>query len=268
MKERIEINQNGEIHYWTEGDHEDVIVFTHGAAADHDLFKHQVGYFSSQYKVIVWDAPLHGLSRPYKHFSLTNAALELSNILKMEEIEKAHFVGQSMGGYIIQELYKTEPQSVKSLSFIGSNPFGNQYLSSTDRWFIRNSSLFFKVYPYNTLIKEMAKGNSYSRDSFRYMMQTLKKLSKKEIIGILDTIYRDFLTRTEKLAIDCPLLITYGEFDKTGKVPSLCRQWAREQNISAIAIPKASHNANYDNPDAFNELLENFLKQIQVNGQE
>ena len=46
----------------------------HGLTASHKLFVNQVDYFEKEYNVIVWDAPAHGMSRPYNNFSYEKAA--------------------------------------------------------------------------------------------------------------------------------------------------------------------------------------------------
>lgn len=265
MNSKILKSENGEVHYWVQGNGKETIVFTHGATVDNGLFKYQVDYFAKKYKVITWDVPCHGYSRPYEGFSLKKAASELINILNIEEIEKAHFVGQSMGGYIIQEVYLEDKKRVASLTTIGSNPFGHEYLSSFDRWALNNTKLFFYLYPYKKLIKDMAKGTTLTDESRNYALNTFQKLNKQEMIEILDSLYKDFCKHKEKVNIDCPLLITYGEFDKTGKVQRYCNEWADYQGIKPRAISKAAHNANLDNPTEFNEVLEKFISTVGEN---
>ncbi len=116
MKHKIKFGENGSVHYWLKGQGDQCIVFTHGATMDHGLFQHQIECFAQQYKVIVWDVPLHGQSRPYNGFSLQKAASELIGILDAEIIEKAHLVGQSMGGYIIRIVARDHPERVLSLT--------------------------------------------------------------------------------------------------------------------------------------------------------
>ena len=81
MEHKKKSGEHGSVHYWVKGKSDHCIVFTHGATMDHGLFQHQIEYFAQQYKVIVWDVPMHGLSRPYEGFSLPKAASEFNRIL-------------------------------------------------------------------------------------------------------------------------------------------------------------------------------------------
>ena len=69
--------------------------------ADHRLFDKQAQYFERRYNVIVWDAPAHGSSWPFRFdFDLFDKAKWLNDILSREGITKPVIIGQSMGGYV------------------------------------------------------------------------------------------------------------------------------------------------------------------------
>ena len=101
MRHKTILAQGGTVHYWIIRNENvsDCIVFTHGATADHTMFEKQIPYFSGNYTIILWDVPMHGLSRPYQQFSYRDTAEILHSILQKENIEKTFIVGMSMGGY-------------------------------------------------------------------------------------------------------------------------------------------------------------------------
>ena len=79
------------------------LVFLPGLTADHRLFDKQVEYFDGKYNIIVWDAPAHASSWPFRFdFDLFDKAKWLNGILEKEEIIKPIIIGQSMGGYVGQ----------------------------------------------------------------------------------------------------------------------------------------------------------------------
>lgn len=107
MLEKNISSESGKTYYWTEKRNSPFsLVFLPGLTANHQLFDRQIEVFSEQYDIIVWDAPAHGKSRPYKDFSYHNAAEELKNILNMEGIKQAVLIGQSAGGFVAQSFYK------------------------------------------------------------------------------------------------------------------------------------------------------------------
>ena len=115
--------------YWLSGAEDaPVLVFTHGATMNHGMFAAQVAYFSENYRTLTWDVRGHGLSGPIDDtFTMEQAAEDLIAILDGENIEQAVFIGQSMGGYIIQYLYRAYPERVQAMIVIGSTEIAATY---------------------------------------------------------------------------------------------------------------------------------------------
>lgn len=250
--------KQGPIHYWIAGDGDQTIVFTHGATMDHGLFQDQMPYFAQRFKVISWDVPRHGQSRPYAHFSLQNAANEMIEILKAENIGQAHLVGQSMGGYISQIAAVDHPAKVQTITAVGSSPVQLSYYSAMDRWLLSLTPFLLKLYPYSTLINTIAQQITVTASSHAYALKTLKTYTKAEIADIMGAVYGGLLQYNHTHLL-CPVFIVYGERDKTGKVRSYCDRWAEREKRELKIISDAAHNANMDNPDEFNTVLSEFL---------
>ena len=105
-------NSLGTIHYWSSILSLDTttLVFLPGLTADHRLFDKQVAYFDGKYNIIVWDAPAHASSWPFRFdFDLFDKAKWLNGILEKEEIIKPIIIGQSMGGYVGQAYAQLYP---------------------------------------------------------------------------------------------------------------------------------------------------------------
>ena len=81
--------ENGNIVYWVNNcsKKDYALVFLHGLTADHTLFEKQVSYFKERFKILCWDAPAHGKSRPYLNFSYYGAVKQLKDILEKEQIK-------------------------------------------------------------------------------------------------------------------------------------------------------------------------------------
>ena len=252
--------KRGVSHYWTNSGGDTCIVFTHGATMDHGMFHPQEEYFSNNYKVINWDVPLHGLSRPYENFSLQNSANELINILDAESVRRAHFVGQSMGGYIIQIVALNHPERVITLTVVDSSPIQPSYYSSLDKWLLSITPTLLKLFPYKTLINSIAKQIALTKPAQEYALETLKGLTKAEIVNIMRSVYQGLSTYDRDYRLPLPLLIVYGNLDSTGKVRSYCDRWAERETRELRTLPNAAHNSNMDNPEGFNRVLDEFFK--------
>ncbi|WP_207707741.1 alpha/beta fold hydrolase [Alkaliphilus serpentinus] len=132
-------SKRGTVYYWTNennNENELAIVFCHGLTADHTLFDKQVQHLANDYKLISWDIPLHGKSRPYQDFSFANVNKELLEILKQEKVEKTVLVGQSAGGYIAQAFINEYQEKVIGIVGVGTTPFGNSYYKKSELFWI------------------------------------------------------------------------------------------------------------------------------------
>ena len=96
MKESTYQTPCGTIHYWSSILSLDTttLVFLPGLTADHRLFDKQVEHFVEKYNIIVWDAPAHASSWPFRfEFDLFDKAKWLNGILEKEEIIKPIIIG-------------------------------------------------------------------------------------------------------------------------------------------------------------------------------
>ncbi len=86
MQHKTIFAQGGTVHYWVARNENtsDCIVFTHGVTADHTMFEKQIPYFSDNYTILLWDVPMHGLSKPYQKFAYRDTAEILHSILQKE----------------------------------------------------------------------------------------------------------------------------------------------------------------------------------------
>lgn len=259
MLHKTIIGKRGTVYYWADGEGDQAIVFTHGATMNHGLFQYQMDYFSRHFRVISWDVPLHGQSKPYDDFSLQNAAHELVAILDAEQIDQAHLVGQSMGGYISQIAAAEHPERVHTITAVDSSPVQLSYYSALDRWLLSITPSLLSLYPYNYLINVISKQIALSAPAQAYALATLKTFTKAEIAHIMGAVYRGLL-QYDHATLPCPILIVYGEKDVTGKVRAYCDRWAEQEQREFTIISNAAHNANMDNPGEFNRALKEFLQ--------
>ena len=158
MKRQERKTSRGTVYYWisrNENEHAKCIVFTHGLTADHSMFQMQVEYFKSEYTIIAWDVPLHGLSRPYSNFTYENCALDLMGILEQENIEKVILVGMSMGGYPSQEFAFRYPEKVEGFVALDTTPFGLSYYSKSDIWWLQKVAAMAKCFSEKSLRQSM-----------------------------------------------------------------------------------------------------------------
>ena len=97
------------------------LVLLHGFVGDGRAWEPQLNGLSDDFSVIAWDAPGAGRSTaslPGQGIAGWVAALVA--LLDGLDVERAHILGMSWGGFLAQELYRSHPGRVRSLVLAGA----------------------------------------------------------------------------------------------------------------------------------------------------
>lgn len=122
-------NQDVKIYYEIEGQGPP-LVFAHGGTGNMNSWRTYgyVEHFTNQYTVILFDARGHGQSdKPHAVMAYNYRSLvdDVITVLDDLQIDKAHFWGYSLGGYIGFGLAKHYPQRIHSLIIGGASPYSD-----------------------------------------------------------------------------------------------------------------------------------------------
>ena len=253
----------GTVHYWLT--HPTTVkgwlVFTHGALMEHRMFEPQWDYFTARgYRVLVWDVPGHGQSRPWTNFNLDQAAEALLAILDQEQCSAAHFVGQSMGSFVAQLVEQKQPQRVLSLTSLESTPLDHDY-SWLDRFLLKITPPLLRLYPYSMLVNTIAKATAQQPQVQAFARKTLQQYTKEELVHIMHQVYA-VVGNPAYRPLKCPLCLIIGATNKVGKTGAYSKAWADRTQAPLIVVPDAGHNANQDNPDFYNQAQYDFLESV------
>ena len=98
-----------------------VVVFLHGAAFDHSVWQWQSRYFAHHgYSVIALDLPAHGRSPGSARTAIEALGHWTVALLDAAGVERAAFVGHSMGALAALETALKHPARVTKLALLGS----------------------------------------------------------------------------------------------------------------------------------------------------
>ncbi|MBD3341323.1 MAG: alpha/beta fold hydrolase [Candidatus Lokiarchaeota archaeon] len=121
------------MYYETHGEGYPVILH-HGYGATNEIWVAQIGELSKEFKVITLDCRSSGkTTHPKEPYTLDTLVEDLKGLMEFLEIEEAHLVGQSMGGWIAQNFVLKYADYVNKLVLIGTNHKGSgiQFLTNT-----------------------------------------------------------------------------------------------------------------------------------------
>lgn len=105
------------VHWSSKGSAKQAVIFVHGWTCDETSWDAQVPELSKKYHVITLDLPGHGRSDPPKggKFSMAVFARAVEAVRAEAKVDKAVFVGHSMGTPVIREYTRLYPQHVVGL---------------------------------------------------------------------------------------------------------------------------------------------------------
>lgn len=256
----------GSIHYWMSraGDDAPWLVFLPGLSADHTLFEKQIAHFGPMHNCLVWDAPAHGVSRPFAlNFTMRDLAGYLHEILEIEGIVKPILVGQSLGGYISQVYMAEYPGEVSGFVSIDSCSMSRKYYSWWELALLKRTKWMYLSIPYKLLIKWGVWGTATTEYGRTLMEAMWSSYGKQEFCALADHGYRIFAQAVEERTeypIACPVLLICGEKDMAGSAKSYNRRWNKVDGHPLHWIEGAGHNSNTDAPETVNALIEEFVR--------
>jgi len=241
------------------------VVFTHGFTMDHRVFDAQAALLSERFHVIRWDVPGHGRSRPLAtSFTLSRAADDLLSILDALHVERATFVGHSMGGLVAQEIEFRHPERVQGLAMISST-----CLTFRQPGIVRLgdplTSAALRVWPDRWTRTQIGWIAGTRPGTRAYATGAASMMTKADRLAVWRGLLNGF-HEEPGYRIRCPLLLIEGQWDwivAAGLIRLLARRWIdRDRPWRHVVVPRAGHNAHQDNPTVVNRELTAFLRHV------
>lgn len=252
------------IHYTATGNGEP-IVLVHGFGEDSRIWEHQVNSIAANYRVLLPDLPGAGNSPEMPGLSIESMADDLVEILDHEKIEKAAFVGHSMGGYVTLAFAEKYPDRVKGFSLVHSTAFADSEQKKEAR---RKSIEIIRQYG-TRLFLESAIPNMFAVKNRTAMVKTIDKIiadNSHILPGSLIAFYEAMMVRPDRTAIlkkaAVPVQFIVGKEDQA--VPfSDSMQQIHLPDLSYIHILESSgHMGMLEEPAKTNTSLLEFLRKL------
>ena len=243
------------------------LVFLPGLTADSRLFDKQTEAFEDEFSVLVWDAPGHGKSRPFRlDFDLMDEAVWLHEILGKEGISRPVLIGQSMGGYVAQCFMERYPGETAGFVSIDSAPLKRRYVSGLEISMLRKTEPLYRAYPWKALKRTGMKGCSeteYGRSLMESFIDSYTKDEYCTLSGHGMRMLADAMAADLPYVIDCPAILICGEKDRAGSAKRYNRRWAEKEGLPLHWIEGAGHNSNTDRPEEVNRIIREFVLSLE-----
>ncbi|MEX2036714.1 MAG: alpha/beta hydrolase [Xanthobacteraceae bacterium] len=262
--------------YYEEAGSGTPILFSHEFAGDYRNWEPQMRYFSRSHRCITYsargytpsDVPGDPNAYSYQHWAGDAVA-----VLDHLKIDKAHFVGLSMGGYTAVVMGMLHPQRVLSLTAAGAGSGSERaqteelrksWRALADEFEKKGSAEVVRTYglgparipflvkdprgfeEFNRMFSEHdAKGSAYTMRGFQAERPSLY----------------DFEAEIRKIMV--PTLIVVGDEDEPCLEPSfLLKQWIAPSGL--VVLPKTGHVVNQEEPALFNAAVGDFIARVEA----
>jgi len=240
------------IFYIAEGSGDEVIIFVHGLGESHETWKEQIPFFKNlNFKVIALDLRGHGLSEiPKKKIEMEDFAEDVLAVLRNEGVEKANFVGYSMGALVVLETYKKNPSLFKKLVL---EAFVPQYPPAQTEVLINMSmdEIASQVAEY-AVWREAPK--ELKEDIYRIISRTNKEVYIESAEAATSKAYDSVLYDIEQ-----PTMLIYGQYDFI--CPPEIGEQVKEKirNCKFVVFENIGHMPHRENSEKFNTIVKEFL---------
>ena len=240
------------------------LVMSHSLGCCKHMWAAQVEELGKAYRVLTYDLPGHGESATTeRRGSLDNLAADLLTLLDALEIEKAHFIGISIGGMIGQVAALTRPERFHGL--VLANTSSQMPASAHPDWQARIAQARSRD------VGSLA-GPSLERwftPEFRLdhpaVIETLAaQFARTAVLGYVECCeaIMGFSTLDRLPGLRVPTLVISGSRD-AGAPPAAALALQRQLPNGRLAVIEgAGHLSCIDHPHEFNTLCGKFLRDL------
>ncbi len=240
-----------------------LVVFLHGIGGNRTNWRRQLEALKDRFCAAAWDARGYGASEdPPTQLQFGDYAEDLQRLLDHLKADRAHLVGLSMGGMIIQDFYARYPERAATLTLVDTSPGLGAAPEEVRRDFLarRLEPLKRGLRPadFAPALVEVLVARSAPpsvREELIASMALLRPESYRQALeAIVTTDFREVLPK-----ISVPTLVIVGEEDQL--TPPAAAEYLAQSITGAekVVLEGAGHLANIEQPQVFNATLRAFL---------
>ena len=249
--------EGGRIHWRGEGPPDGpALLFSNSLGSDLDLWRPQIEAVLG-YRVIRYDTRGHGRSQGTSSWTLDTLGADAIAVLDSAEVERADFVGISLGGMTGMWLGVHAPDRVGKLVLANTGA----KIGTADTWNQRISAVQTEglaAIADSVLARWFTPGFAASHpDVVARIRQTLVTTPPSGYIACCEAL-READLRHEIAAIKSPVLVVTGTHDLS--TPPALGEFVRTrvEGAQLVELPCA-HISNVEQADAFNRAMLDFL---------
>jgi 3-oxoadipate enol-lactonase len=241
------------------------VLLLHGIGSASDAFDRQLPALASDFRCLAWDAPGYGASAdPPGPPGMDGYAAGAADVLRQAGAVPAHVVGVSWGGVIATHLALVHPDRVRSLTLADSSRGSAASPERADAMRSRGAELDregvqnFAASRAPRLLSPTASGGLVGAVAAAMARAIRNPGYGWAAEAMAETDHLDALT-----GLQVPTLVVVGEHDTITTVEASQELAHAVRGARYEVIEHAGHLANQERPDAFNDVLLDFLRGVE-----
>ncbi|MFY9290122.1 MAG: alpha/beta hydrolase [Methylorubrum rhodinum] len=217
------------------------VVLVHGLGMSSRYMIPLAKHLAPHLRVYAPDLPGFGRSdKPRQALTVRELADALAAWMQALGLERAAFVGNSLGCEVLVEFALVYPQRVDRLVLQGPTP------DPEARGIARQIAGFFLIAPFEHWSLAWVALTDYARSGVRRYLRTLRSMVENDI-------------GEKALRVSQPTLVVWGTRDYIVPYEFVTRLAGSLPRGRLAVIPGAAHGINYSHPEAFTAVLLPFL---------
>ena len=230
-------------------------ILIHANPFDHRLWLYQIAKYSQAFRVVALDIRGYGRSdKPETPFTLRDMADDIVAVIRAEKVERAVFLGVSVGANIVLLIGLDHPQMVNGLVMVGG---GARMTTGEKRiaGYLSDAASYRGVH-----IRELV-SPAFRASPLGAWLLGLFLTGKPAISGAsIAQIFRALIgsdVRSRLHEIVMPTLFVNGELD--GALPNSREAAAGIPGAQHVILAGSGHACNLEDPAAFDRTVTPFL---------
>lgn len=243
-----------------------IMVFAHGLLWNTRMYDKQVEHFQEDYRCIAFDFRGQGQSQITKSgYDMESLTEDTLGLLAALGIEKCHFVGLSMGGFVAQRIAIKQPELLLSLTLLETSADPEDPKNVPQYRKLIKAIRWLGIKRVSNKVMPIMFGSSFLADK-------LRKSDRKEWLTMLQGNRKGGVVKAtmgviersgtyEQLGnITTPTLIIVGDEDAATPYAKSERMHFAIKGSKLAVIKGAGHTATVEEPEQVNRVMSQFLE--------
>lgn len=251
-----------DVHYLRTGGSKPPVVLLHGLMLSGACWTSLARTLEKDYDVIMPDARGHGLSSiPSSGYSYENLAADVIGLINALELDKPVLLGHSMGGMTAAVIASQQPRLLRGLILVDPTFLTPQLQQEVYESNVADQHRNILNRNKEDYLAERLRDSHRSRETIELFVQARFQTSM-HAFEILKPPNPDYMALIKR--IDVPTLLVIGDKGSIISAEMAAELTEFNQHLEIVQIKEAGHAIPYDQPERFAEVVQNFLRSLNV----